>query len=519
MSRVSMDGRRRCGIGAALLVILLSAVPALAEPTTTEMEKARAAWVTGALARSNGKHAEALTAFETAHAIMGLPVTGIDVAREREALGLLIEARDMALSVTRMDATTPANKQAQTEALALYGRVGPKIGAIEIAVTGPPAGTELHVEVDGESIPSATASVPRRVNPGQHTLTVSASGHVAVTRTVQVAESATLRVEMTLVPAESNDTQPASKSIPRAAQDLVGRNVILTLKDDTLVTGILLSIDDRQLVVDLGGGKRTHVERGQARSVRALAAGETAPGGVRAAPERAAGPSGVRIHIETNDPEVSLYRVSDVPTVAVARLAYSSYQASPPTPWLTPKVPTSAPAGPSMGWLWGSVTREASPVLVCAAPCDRIVDTAFGDDLFLGIDGYQLGRSFQLYGGGYDLRLSAKVERRPSRGLRVTGRLLSILGASALLAGGVLLVMDATLDTEDLVPAGAATLGAGAASLGLGIGLFLRSRPIYEVDVPGDTVSRLLSPALAFTPPMPARGGAAPAWVGASWSF
>jgi len=519
MSKTSTVGRRGWEIPAVLLVVTLAALPVRAEPAPAELEKARTAWVTGAVARKNGKHAEALAAFETAHGIMGLPVTGIDVAKEREALGLLIEARDMALSVTRMDAATAADKQAQADALALYQRVGPRIGSITLAVSGPPAGAELRVAIDKERIASGLSSGPRRVNPGQHTLTVGADGYVSVTRTVQVAESATLRVDVELSPAAVE----GSKTIPQAALDLVAKKVVLTLKDDTVVIGVLVSMDDRQIVIDLGGGKRTHVERGLARSAREWRSGDDVGiGGMGAAPAKPSA-DGVRIHIDSNDPAVSLYRVSEGPSVAVAQVAYSSYPTSPMThPYSSPSglgPPGPKPIRPSTGWPLGTIVPVPVSVRVCDSPCDRIVDTAFGDELFLGIDGYKLGKSFKLYGGSYDLTLRARVERRPSRGLGVTGKLLSVLGASALVAGGALFVMDATLDTEDLVPAGAATLGGGAAALGLGIGLFVRSRPIYEVDVPGDTVSRILSPTVAFAPPIPTRDGTGPTWVGASWVF
>ena len=46
---------------------------------------------------------------------MGLPATGIEVAREREALGLLVEARDMALTVAKMPGHSRGPKRAKHE--------------------------------------------------------------------------------------------------------------------------------------------------------------------------------------------------------------------------------------------------------------------------------------------------------------------------------------------------------------------------------------------------------------------
>src|SRR2546425_4050542 len=88
-----------------LLALLLSfPVLAHAEPTAADRETARALMKQGVAARDSGDLKGALKNFEAADAIMHVPSTGFEVAKTRAALGMLIEARDVALSIARAPA-------------------------------------------------------------------------------------------------------------------------------------------------------------------------------------------------------------------------------------------------------------------------------------------------------------------------------------------------------------------------------------------------------------------------------
>jgi len=75
--------------------------PVLGDPTPAHRNTARSLLIRGRAELAAGDAEAALEAFQAAHAILGVPTTGIDVARAQLALGLLVEARDTALEVMR----------------------------------------------------------------------------------------------------------------------------------------------------------------------------------------------------------------------------------------------------------------------------------------------------------------------------------------------------------------------------------------------------------------------------------
>jgi hypothetical protein len=192
--------RRGLGLG-LLLVGLLAASPALAEgPSAADRETARALMDKGHGAYDSGRFGEALRPFEQAHALMKLPTTGLWLARTREKLGLLVLARDVAVEVSRLpvqakesEALTKARRDAESLAAAL----APRIPTLELSVVGAPA-ESVTVLVDGEPLSRAALGIPRKLDPGCHTLVARAEGYRAVEQEVELAEGSTKQVVLTL---------------------------------------------------------------------------------------------------------------------------------------------------------------------------------------------------------------------------------------------------------------------------------------------------------------------------------
>ncbi len=354
--------------------------------------------------RKGDRHADALKSFEAAHALMGLPTTGIEVAREREALGLLNEALEMARSVIAMTTSNSVEKQALADASALAARVEPKIATLEIAARGPPAGTPLDVQIDGRDIQGRTAAAPFHVNPGAHTLTIGAAGYRSVVRSVTVAESGSIRVEIDLQALPPKEPGPAPPA-PPAPNPAVGR-------------------------------------------------GWT---------------SGVRVHIESNDPGVVLYRVQYRDGSGVTL----------PGTWN------------GSSWTPGSNTPGGRLVteLACRSPCDAYLDDSIGEAYYLGLDDSALSHPFALDSDG-DLWLRADVTRRPRPGRMIGGLVLTSFGALLMAVGTGLVVLNSASPggPDGATWAGAGILAGGAASLGFGVSLFVSGRGQYSVDVPKQTV-------------------------------
>ncbi|MRG95606.1 PEGA domain-containing protein [Polyangium spumosum] len=173
------------------------------QPSAAAKQTARQLLVDCRAKLAANKLPEALKDCQGAHAIMGVPSTGLDLARVHEAMGRLVEAREIALEVTRFDnaAGNDAFATAMTEAEALAKALEPKIPSLVINVSGPPEGAKITVKVDAETIPQAAISLPYKVNPGEHTVMVSTPGFGQAQQKVSVTAGQTRAVDVTLRPA------------------------------------------------------------------------------------------------------------------------------------------------------------------------------------------------------------------------------------------------------------------------------------------------------------------------------
>lgn len=125
--------------------------------------------------RDAGDMKGALKNYEAADAIMHVPTTGLEVARAHVALGHLLEAREVLGRVIRSPAKpgepapfTAARKAADT----LNNELGGRIPSILVVVENAEAAQQPRISIDGEPIPPAAASAPRKLNPGLHVVIV-----------------------------------------------------------------------------------------------------------------------------------------------------------------------------------------------------------------------------------------------------------------------------------------------------------------------------------------------------------
>lgn len=197
---------------------LLSPAAALAaEPSAADRETARTLVVEGRKKFGAGDYEGARKAFQAAHEIMGVPTTGLDLAKALEKLGKLVEARTVALEVARIPAK-PREPQAFTEARPaaqeLAEKLESRIPALEFKIEGPPADA-LAVKVDGEDVPASALSFPRKVNPGTHTVEAAAEGWKSASTEVTADEGKTIPVALTLeaLPKDQVST-PATPDTP-----------------------------------------------------------------------------------------------------------------------------------------------------------------------------------------------------------------------------------------------------------------------------------------------------------------
>jgi hypothetical protein len=198
---------------------LLGAPSAHADPSASDRETARSMMTEGRELRDKGDMKAALQRFKTADSLMHVPTTGLEVAKAQVALGLLLEARDTIAAIRKYPQSpndpAPFN-EARSKADDLDTTVEGKIPSITITVGGTADGETPAVSIDGTSVPAAVAGLPRKVNPGHHTVTAKGSSGEA-SQEIDVADGEKKQVQLVLsaggagAPPPSNEDNNAPK--------------------------------------------------------------------------------------------------------------------------------------------------------------------------------------------------------------------------------------------------------------------------------------------------------------------
>lgn len=148
------------------------------------------------------------------HTRSSAPTTAITVARALEALGNLIEARDVALQVARIPVAQNEPRpfaSARTDAESLADKLASKIATVKVEVSGVPTGTAVRVTIDGVAIPAEAASLPRKVNPGKRTVSAAAPGFTTATpEELNLKPGATVEAKLALTPGNSTPAPGAA---------------------------------------------------------------------------------------------------------------------------------------------------------------------------------------------------------------------------------------------------------------------------------------------------------------------
>jgi hypothetical protein len=192
------------------LVVSLAAPLAHAEPTAADVETARALYVEGLELRDKGDLETSLQRFRAAHALAATPITAFELGKALSLVAQLVEARDTLLEVDRMPPNTSESAKAtkaRQDAKALAEQIRTRIPTLSI-VFRPQPPRPPRVLVDGATIPSEALAVPRRVNPGRHTVSAEL-GALRASQDVALVEGETRTVTLRLEgPAEGEHLPP-----------------------------------------------------------------------------------------------------------------------------------------------------------------------------------------------------------------------------------------------------------------------------------------------------------------------
>lgn len=208
-----MASRRRATTTAALgLVLALSATTSLvrAAPTAQERETARRLMDEGKERTRSGDLPRALEAYQKAHEIMHVPTTGLALARAHLAVEHLVEARDVALEVARMNREPnepPVFADARQKAKDLEAALKTRIPTVRIVVQGGPA---AHVTLDDAEVGSAILGEPMAVNPGKHVAVARTKDGLERRAEIELAEKDASELVLAL-PGAATETARAPK--------------------------------------------------------------------------------------------------------------------------------------------------------------------------------------------------------------------------------------------------------------------------------------------------------------------
>jgi hypothetical protein len=182
--------------------------------SAADKETARNLLDVGDTAYAAGDYAKALESYRQADAIMGVPTTTLPLGRAYEGMGKLVEARDAYLRVIRFaGASNNAFASASTEADERAQKLQTRIATLDITVSG--AGESVvDIAIDGE--PVSAASVRKRsVNPGEHTVSVTAVGYKSVSQTVTLGEGESKNMSLMLDKDPNAVVTPPSPDEPK----------------------------------------------------------------------------------------------------------------------------------------------------------------------------------------------------------------------------------------------------------------------------------------------------------------
>jgi hypothetical protein len=199
-------------------LIALASAPAVASPTTAEVAHAQRLVRLAAVLEQRGDLAGAQDDLAQAMALDPAPHVVLALAKVRQKLGHLVEARE-ALTATVYGAASsdaaPVASPARAECQQMFSDLGRRIPRARIAVDARPAirTPSVSLTIDGGALPAGAEQLPIPVNPGRHVLEVSAPEMQSQTIVFEAVEMAEKQIAVHL--GAPRPTSPALVALPQ----------------------------------------------------------------------------------------------------------------------------------------------------------------------------------------------------------------------------------------------------------------------------------------------------------------
>jgi hypothetical protein len=177
---------------------------------------ARSLATEGAQAFNEGRFKDAVDLFSKAESLVHAPPHLLFMARAHTKLGQFVKAREAYMKIVKeqLPANAPqAFRDAQVTAEEERKQVEPHIGRLTIKVEGAEAAKDLNVAVDGQPVSTVLLGVPQPMDPGNHTVTATATGLKAAPATVSLKDAGQGVVTIRM---ESDGSAPPPVATPAA---------------------------------------------------------------------------------------------------------------------------------------------------------------------------------------------------------------------------------------------------------------------------------------------------------------
>ena len=175
-------------LGACLLGL---ARPALAQ-SDEQRAGARTLATEGAQAFNDGRFKEAVDLFSKAESLMHAPPHLLFMARAHARLGQFVKAREAYMKIVKEQLAPNAPqafRDAQAAAEEERKQVEPHIGKLIVKVEGAESAKDLSVAIDGQPFSVVLLGVPQPTDPGEHTVTATATGFKAAPATASLKDA------------------------------------------------------------------------------------------------------------------------------------------------------------------------------------------------------------------------------------------------------------------------------------------------------------------------------------------
>ncbi len=278
-SKRSVRAHGGVGVGVATLALAATLTFSFSARAQSTADDGRARFAQGVALIQQGRWVDAIAELEAARAVRATPPVLYNLGLAYRAVGRVRDATAAFQELTRTaGATLTADRRSEIDGY--LRELATAAGRIEVAAT--PA--DATVRIDDATLSGGSHSTD--VDPGRHTVTVSANGFATSQRSVEVRRGGTVMLEVRLEREQRSGRLLVESNVADAVIRIDGRDVGNERADETVAAGAhVVEVRAsgrvtfrRELTVEAGGFTRIRA------TLAATRGGATGGGGVLASP-------------------------------------------------------------------------------------------------------------------------------------------------------------------------------------------------------------------------------------------